>query len=170
MSENDFFYVDAEIFTNPIHRKKMGQAVWLYLWIIDKADPETGLVPNYSDEMAAKAMGCPLSTARKYRAMLEKHEYIRSPFKRDGLVYIIEAANGLFKIGITVGTIEHRLQGLQSQSPIDLSLVMTIETNNALRLEQALHQRFQEKRHHGEWFSLDKNDVEAIYKQYGGDS
>jgi hypothetical protein len=66
------------------------------------------------------------------------------------VVYFIQAANGLIKIG-TTKDIRDRLYGLRNSSPVSLRLVGLIAADEAE--EQALHRRFASFRAHGEWFA-----------------
>jgi len=63
---------------DPKHRRKMGEAVWLYLFILDRADWEEGAVIEYKDLDAAESLGLPLSTLRVQRRKLEDACYIRT--------------------------------------------------------------------------------------------
>lgn len=63
-------------FLQPEHRTKMGIRVWLYLFIIDQADWETGTVLEWKDKDASDEMQMPLSTLRQQRQELEDLGYI----------------------------------------------------------------------------------------------
>ena len=60
----------------PEHRTKMGIRVWLYMFIIDQADWETGQVLDWKDQAAADELGMPLPTLRQQRQELESLRYI----------------------------------------------------------------------------------------------
>jgi hypothetical protein len=69
------------------------------------------------------------------------------------VVYFVRCElNGLVKIGIAEN-LERRLAGLKAQSPVPLELLATIPAES-YELEAALHRRFAEYRHHGEWFEV----------------
>lgn len=82
--------------------------------------------------------------------------------KINGYVYVLKAEGmGLYKIGCT-GNIEQRRKQLSCMSPVPLSLIQIIETPNMYQYESFLHSIFECKRHHGEWFKLNSDDLEKI--------
>lgn len=64
------------IATDPKHRQRLGNAIWLYLMLIDEADWETGIVDPYKDEDMAGEMATSISWIREQRRLLEKEGYI----------------------------------------------------------------------------------------------
>lgn len=71
-----------------------------------------------------------------------------------------------YKIGISEDY-EKRLKQIQSCNPfhISLSAYIYFETiEQARNMEKELHDKFDSKRINGEWFQLDFNDLELIYK------
>ena len=76
------------------HIEAVGQAIWLFLWLIDKttseelADGERWGVVLYGKTLTAKQMAGTLfvneRTARRYLSQLEKGGYIRLMKKSDG--------------------------------------------------------------------------------------
>ena len=81
--------------------------------------------------------------------------YIMSNF-----LYLIKC-NEFFKIGVA-GNVESRLAALQTGNPYQLSLESCYEFDNASIVEQCLHQKFSTKNESGEWFSLDKADLQQF--------
>ena len=79
-----------------------------------------------------------------------------------GWVYVIQAENGLCKIGRSVLDPHRRVKALQDNSPWALELVALVETGDAFQLEKQLHRQFAHKRKQGEWFALTKEDVTNI--------
>jgi len=63
---------------DPRHIQSMGAAIWLYLYVLDHADWETGTINNYTDGDAADALGMPARTVRKYRQTLQENGYIEA--------------------------------------------------------------------------------------------
>ena len=63
-------------FLQPAHRSKMGIRVWLYMFIIDQADWDTGIVYDWTDKNAADELGMPIGTLRQQRQELETLRYI----------------------------------------------------------------------------------------------
>ena len=60
----------------PKHIEKLGQAWYLYFYILDQADWETGSVKYWKDEYASDELEKPLSLVREHRKSLEKEGYI----------------------------------------------------------------------------------------------
>jgi hypothetical protein len=91
---------------------------------------------------------------------------------KKGFVYIVthdslkwRAAHPVVKIGCAVD-IKKRIADLNTASPINLILVASIQSDNALKLESYLHKAFTRNRLNGEWFSLDQSMINALRKQY----
>ena len=63
-------------FLQPEHRSKMGIRVWLYMFIIDQADWDTGIIYDWTDKNAADELGMPINTLRQQRQELETLRYI----------------------------------------------------------------------------------------------
>ncbi|MDX1990742.1 MAG: GIY-YIG nuclease family protein [bacterium] len=82
---------------------------------------------------------------------------------QQGLVYLIRSDNGLYKIGLTTTDVQRRLKGLQDCSPVSLSLEAVWEVYDFRKIELLLHEKFKDKRSHGEWFKLNQDDVRAIH-------
>ena len=76
-------------------------------------------------------------------------------------VYVVSASGMLYKIGKT-NDIDKRFRGLELMSPIPLTLIHTIESQEALKLEAELHKKYNHCRSHGEWFNLSKNELDEI--------
>jgi hypothetical protein len=67
---------------SPKHCQAIGSAVWLFMYILDRADWEDGTLRGYTDADAAEDLGSPRLTIKKWRARLARHNYIAS---RQGL-------------------------------------------------------------------------------------
>ena len=88
------------------------------------------------------------------------------PLRRKAcFVYLIQAENGLVKIGKTVD-IRARLKSLDWASPLKLKLLGVIRSQFADEIEDELHAEFQDVRIRGEWFALDEDDVVDILNRY----
>lgn len=61
---------------DPKHRIAMGECVWLYQYMVDIADWETGVVNDWKDDAAAEDMQMPIRTLREQRRKLESLDYI----------------------------------------------------------------------------------------------
>lgn len=83
-------------------------------------------------------------------------------------VYVIQCQD-LYKIGITVGSIENRLNTLQTANPFELKLVYAVKTQNCKELESLLHNKFSANRERGEWFKLSEQDfviLDSFVEEY----
>lgn len=79
-------------------------------------------------------------------------------------VYLmLDTSNGYYKIGISSQP-EYRERTLQSEKPTIEKICAKKFPNRAIAsaIESALHKTYDSKRIRGEWFSLDKSDVEAL--------
>ena len=79
-----------------------------------------------------------------------------------GWIYLAKA-EGLnqYKIGLSKTPIT-RIQSIQKQSPVKLTLIHTIKSADMRQAESLLHKRFAAYRLHGEWFELDEEAVDYI--------
>lgn len=78
MAEERWVYLKSDLALRPKHREAMGEAIWLYLYMLDLADWETGMVNGWKDQESADAMAMPLKTLRTHRRRLEDAGYISS--------------------------------------------------------------------------------------------
>lgn len=62
---------------DPKHYSKMGDAVWLYLFLQKYADWDTGKVWEYQDRWAAEELGMSVPAVRRRRRKLQDEGYIR---------------------------------------------------------------------------------------------
>ena len=97
----------------------------------------------------------------------ELQEILHSPMpkgKAPGYVYFVqEHMNGTFKIGKTKH-LEKRMNTFNVKLPFENKLVYVIKTGNHHQTEAAFHKHFSHKRLEGEWFALDKKDIDWIKK------
>ena len=78
-------------------------------------------------------------------------------------VYLIRGNDGKYKIGIAKNP-SQRIKQLQTGNSDELQLIETYQTENAYKVESALHHQYGHVRQHGEWFDLSISD-EASFKQ-----
>ena len=78
-----------------------------------------------------------------------------------GYIYLIKHKNE-YKIGYTKDI--HNRMGEYTKLPYPVIVITVIEADNARKLKAILHNKFSEKRLRGEWFDLNKKDVEIICK------
>lgn len=76
MTEKKWIKIHSGLTNDPEHRMKMGIRVWLFMWLVDHADWENGLVMEYTDKWAAEEMDIPARTIEGQRQQLEKDGYI----------------------------------------------------------------------------------------------
>lgn len=99
------------------------------------------------------------------REMLDKNRYVGNINKRTRVVsecvYLIQAANGLVKIGIA-GDVHKRLNSLNTASPVELSIIFYFKPKDAAITENYLHGVFMDRRVKGEWFNLSNEDIDWI--------
>lgn len=76
-------------------------------------------------------------------------------------LYLIKCQQ-FYKIGIAVD-VENRLAQLATGNPFPLEVEIVYEFDNAEYVERALHQRYQDARQRGEWFSLSYQDTVDIH-------
>jgi predicted GIY-YIG superfamily endonuclease len=82
-------------------------------------------------------------------------------------VYLIQCeATGNTKIGRSKNP-EERIKSLQTSNAGKLRIISKIVCNDgdAHLLEQRLHKEYKDKRLHGEWFKLTRDDIEIISKK-----
>lgn len=92
----------------------------------------------------------------------------------EGCVYIFRARNEPWtKIGYTTGDPQTRLAKMQSDCPHALEVFAIIHTDDVMRLEAELHNRFEFCRLHGEWFAMPeyelKRTIEEMTDPYSGE-
>lgn len=78
-------------------------------------------------------------------------------------IYLIRAANGLVKIGLS-SDVSRRFSQIDSASPVALELLRSAFVSNAPDLERLLHKMFSKKRQRGEWFLLNDEDVKLALR------
>lgn len=77
MGKRRWVYLESDIASRPKHRE-MGEAIWLYLYMRDHVDWESGMINGWKDQEAADAMEMPVKTLRTHRRRLEEAGYISS--------------------------------------------------------------------------------------------
>ena len=60
----------------PKHRNKLGIRIWLYMYILDQADWETGKIFEWRDKEAAEDLQMPWRTLQQQRQQLDEDGYI----------------------------------------------------------------------------------------------
>ena len=68
--------VKRGLLIDPKHRMDLGNRIWLYLYMLDVADWDTGKVIEWRDRCAADDLQMPISTIRTQRREIEEAGYI----------------------------------------------------------------------------------------------
>ena len=84
MAKKHWIYIKRGLSEDPKHRAAMGECIWLYMHIIDRADWETGIAYDWKDREEAADMGLSVDTLRAQRAKLELGDYVRCNQKQHG--------------------------------------------------------------------------------------
>ena len=79
---------------------------------------------------------------------------------KKGYVYLLKGGS-YHKIGLSKDA-DRRMEEITPKLPFETELVCTIATEDMHGLESHLHEQFADKRANGEWFELDRADVEYI--------
>jgi hypothetical protein len=91
MAKKHWIYIKRGLSEDPKHRAAMGECIWLYMHIIDRADWETGIAFDWKDKEEAADMSLPVDTLRRQRQKLEDLDYIRTKKKQHTQdIYIME--------------------------------------------------------------------------------
>ena len=89
MSKKNWISVKRGLSEDPKHREAMGEALWLYLHIIDAADWELGIVYDWRDLDIANDMSLSQRTVRDWRQRLQDAGYIKCEQRQHSLDIII---------------------------------------------------------------------------------
>lgn len=81
-----------------------------------------------------------------------------------GYVYLLgnSSDDGVFKIGVTRGSIEKRMKKLQTGNPDEIYLVAYYETRNPFYVEKMMHLKYYGRKELNEWYRLDANEVASF--------
>jgi hypothetical protein len=94
MAKKHWIYIKRGLSEDPKHRAQMGECVWLYMHIIDRADWETGIAYDWKDSQEAAEMGMPVDTLCRQRQKLDEMRYVHCEQKQHGQdIYIYEWRN-----------------------------------------------------------------------------
>ena len=116
-------------------------------------DHDTEVIISLLDEVGR--LNAELQLVRSQNRASAKRKEQTAP----GYVYLIAIETGLYKIGLTT-TPESRMSGLSTGLPYELTLVHTIKCRDRFKIEKFFHEKFASKRVKGEWFALEKDDIE----------
>jgi hypothetical protein len=97
----------------------------------------------------------------------DAHESIigTNKFKPSGYVYLVKSGK-LYKIGLAAENPFRRKSELHRQTSEGITDIHTIVAiDDAPGIERYWHERFKDKRQHGEWFDLSTEDISAFKKR-----
>jgi hypothetical protein len=75
-NKKNWIYLKRGLSEDPKHRQAMGNRIWLFMHIIDRADWETGIVNGWVDREEAEDMRMSWRTLQDQRQELEELGYI----------------------------------------------------------------------------------------------
>ena len=80
---------------------------------------------------------------------------------KKGIVYLLGdwEKEGIYKIGVTRGTIENRIKKLQTGNAGEIYICRYHCTEHPFFVERTLHMRFISKKVFNEWYKLTEEDV-----------
>jgi hypothetical protein len=81
---------------------------------------------------------------------------------RSGYVYLLEAENGLYKIGRSKHPRFRIAELTKAIAPFEIKAIHTAWYPDCHQAERELHVAFSEQRRRGEWFALTPADVKAV--------
>jgi len=83
---------------------------------------------------------------------------------KSGFIYVLKSKN-LYKIG-RAKNIKERIRTYETENPFGVDVLLQVRVNNYIEEESILLNRFREKQVRGEWFALNKKDINMIKKMY----
>lgn len=142
-------------------RKTMDQTMYncfVIVWNIYNREYLRRLTP-FHDKLDLSKIYYYLSNARykNWENWMDDPDYKTC---HNGYVYIFKAENGLYKIGKSKNP-EQRIQSFRS-SPVKVTILHLLESNNPFFHENMLHKHFKLKRKHSEWFALTDEDIALL--------
>lgn len=103
-----------------------------------------------------------------YKIILNKYNHFRTYVgsKFSDKLYIVKHKHidEYFKIGIT-NNLESRIKSLNTASPTGIELVFCLQSKNARKIENYIHNKYKERNSNGEWFNLGKEELNYIIKE-----
>ena len=87
--------------------------------------------------------------------------------KKKGYVYLLadNLKEGIYKIGVTRGTIENRIKKLQTGNAGEIYMCRHYQTDIPFFVEKHLHLQFFSKNVKNEWFELSDEEVLDFYNR-----
>lgn len=82
-----------------------------------------------------------------------------------GVVYLLTNNNDQYKIGVTKHNGKKRIKNLQTGNGDVIDVVAEFKSKYNNKIENALHNRYSVKRLKGEWFKLEKKDIQNFISE-----
>jgi|TARA_R110000796_G_scaffold27712_8_gene76231 hypothetical protein len=83
-----------------------------------------------------------------------------------GIIYLLTNGEGQYKIGITKYNAKKRIKsGLQTGNGDEITVIEEFESKYNRKIESTLHRRYKAKRLKGEWFMLEKKDIQNFISE-----
>lgn len=81
-----------------------------------------------------------------------------------GTVYLLGDRNqdGIYKIGVTRGSVEKRVKRLQTGNSGEIYVVNSFVSKYPFFIESSLHRKYNGSKVLNEWFDLDKDEVDGF--------
>lgn len=82
--------------------------------------------------------------------------------KKKGTVYLLAdtSENGIYKIGVTRGSVKWRIDKLQTGNPDEIYVMKKYETFHPFFIENSLHFKYANKQVLNEWYELTQEEVD----------
>ena len=158
---------------DPKHREAMGQSVWCFLHIIDRADFETGKVYDWRDSDEAEDMGVNERTLRGWRQNLEKSGYIHCQQKQRGLEITIynwinprDYSAGIMNPKGDIKTVPSEFQGDKNPSPSEFQGDMQGDMQGDIRVPEENVTPTYDSRIKNQGSKADADNLAWISKKY----
>lgn len=97
-----------------------------------------------------------------FDAMMRCDPISKIRIKKEGYIYLIKS-DKYYKIG-RAKSIKDRMRAYRTENPKETSILIQEKVDDYIGIEAELLKMFAHKNHRGEWFFLNKKDVELIKK------
>jgi hypothetical protein len=147
--------------TTPIYDIIYSYSYWLTRCYIGKLINPTS---EYKWKSILKSNGFIVNNDIILNGMIKEEEdweYVSS-IQYNCFIYLIENTDtGHIKIGVSRKP-HRRLKQLQTGNHIPLKMLGTIQVGNAFEVESIIHKVFSKSRVHGEWFNINRDEIDYL--------
>lgn len=87
-----------------------------------------------------------------------------------GIIYFLyeDEITDMFKIGMTTRSVKQRIRNLQTGNSKNIREYTSLKCDDVRFAETFIHKMFQSKRHIGEWFRIDKTEIDQLVRFING--